>query len=78
MSCASATCSSLIIVRPPQPLWVDWPWPIWLYDIQAAWRGMHERVRQRQALLNLDDHLLADIGISCDQAFEEASNPFWR
>jgi uncharacterized protein YjiS (DUF1127 family) len=37
-----------------------------------------ERQRQRQALRQLDDRMLADIGISRSQAIEEASKPFWK
>ena len=33
--------------------------------------------RQRQALLDLDDRLLADIGITREAAVREASRPFW-
>jgi uncharacterized protein YjiS (DUF1127 family) len=38
----------------------------------------HERRRQRGALLELNDHLLRDIGISRDAALGEATKPFWR
>jgi uncharacterized protein YjiS (DUF1127 family) len=47
--------------------------PRWL----AALRYMHERRRQRQALLKLDDHLLRDIGITREQAQREAGKPYW-
>jgi uncharacterized protein YjiS (DUF1127 family) len=33
--------------------------------------------RQRQHLLELDAHLLADIGISAQAAQAEADRPFW-
>ncbi|WP_119420950.1 DUF1127 domain-containing protein [Desertibaculum subflavum] len=36
------------------------------------------RIRQRQALRNLDDHLLADIGISRAAAIREAEKRFWQ
>jgi uncharacterized protein YjiS (DUF1127 family) len=39
---------------------------------------MHDRWRQRQALLDLDDKLLRDIGITRDQAEREARKPFWK
>ncbi|MFQ5936329.1 MAG: DUF1127 domain-containing protein [Acidiferrobacterales bacterium] len=38
----------------------------------------HERARQRQALLALDDRLLKDIGISRADAEIEGNKPFWR
>jgi uncharacterized protein YjiS (DUF1127 family) len=37
-----------------------------------------ERRRQRQALIELDDRLLADIGLSIQQACHEAAKPFWK
>jgi uncharacterized protein YjiS (DUF1127 family) len=38
----------------------------------------YERVKQRQRLGELDEHLLRDIGIDRNTAMEEASKPFWR
>ena len=40
--------------------------------------GWNERSRQRQALRDLDDHLLKDIGIPRSAATTEASEPLWR
>jgi uncharacterized protein YjiS (DUF1127 family) len=40
-------------------------------------RGWMERRRQRQALLELDDHHLKDIGLSRAAAMTEARKPFW-
>ena len=37
-----------------------------------------ERSRQRQALSELDDHLLMDIGKTRPEAMAEASKPFWK
>ncbi|HEU0221268.1 MAG TPA: DUF1127 domain-containing protein [Paracoccaceae bacterium] len=46
--------------------------------------GLIERLRlwievagQRRHLLELDDHLLADIGLNRDTARIEAARPFW-
>jgi uncharacterized protein YjiS (DUF1127 family) len=36
------------------------------------------RRRQRRALAQLDDHLLADVGLSREQARREAARPFWK
>ena len=36
-----------------------------------------ERCYQRQQLLGLDDHLLADIGITREQAIDEARKSLW-
>lgn len=50
--------------------------PVWmLAEAVMAW---HERWKQRQALLALDDHLLKDIGVSRSQAEDEGGKPFWR
>jgi uncharacterized protein YjiS (DUF1127 family) len=37
-----------------------------------------ERSRQRQALAELDDHALKDIGATRQQAIAEAAKPFWK
>jgi uncharacterized protein YjiS (DUF1127 family) len=39
---------------------------------------MRERRRQRQALLELDDRLLRDIGLTREQAEREAHKPVWK
>ncbi len=78
MPCGRTTCSSLIVVRGPVPVWVDWPWPVWWLRISAACRQFGERLRQRRALRDLDDLQLADIGISRAEALREAGKPFWR
>jgi uncharacterized protein YjiS (DUF1127 family) len=39
---------------------------------------LYARQRQRRALLELDDRLLCDIGVTREQALQEASKPFWR
>jgi uncharacterized protein YjiS (DUF1127 family) len=37
-----------------------------------------DRSRQRKQLARLDGHLLADVGITQEQANVEISKPFWR
>jgi uncharacterized protein YjiS (DUF1127 family) len=39
---------------------------------------MAERQRQRQRLLELDDHMLEDIGLTRAAAEEIGRRPFWR
>lgn len=39
---------------------------------------VRDRQRQRRALLDLDDHLLNDIGKTRREALDEARRPFWR
>jgi uncharacterized protein YjiS (DUF1127 family) len=36
------------------------------------------RQRQRRALRELDDRMLRDIGLTRDQAQDEARKPFWK
>ena len=36
-----------------------------------------ERAEQRQALTELNSHMLKDIGISQSDAYREARKPFW-
>ena len=78
MSCTSTTCSPLVKIAQPTPVWVDWPWPDWLYTMSRNCRRMHARWQQRQKLLELDDHLLDDIGVSREEALREASKRFWQ
>lgn len=47
-------------------------------DIAALCAGWHTRAEQRRHLAELDDHILADIGIDRARALEEASKPFWQ
>jgi uncharacterized protein YjiS (DUF1127 family) len=44
----------------------------------AIAKQMYRRRRQRQALLQLEDHQLSDIGLSRKQAGQEARKPFWK
>lgn len=43
-----------------------------------GWLGDHAaRRRSRQSLLDLDDAMLRDIGVTRAQAQREANRPFW-
>ena len=46
-----------------------------MFGVLGRWS---ERRRQRRALLQLDDNLLKDIGLSHADAWQEANKPFWR
>jgi uncharacterized protein YjiS (DUF1127 family) len=48
-----------------------------LADIANRLRAGLSARAQRKALLSLDDHLLADIGLSYAQALTEASRSVW-
>jgi uncharacterized protein YjiS (DUF1127 family) len=79
MSCGSAVCSSTIIDRFPAPrgyLRRPHAFSLRYWVAIVVWR--HARWRQRQALLRLDDRMLADIGISRAQAIQEAKKSFWK
>jgi uncharacterized protein YjiS (DUF1127 family) len=79
MSCAGVNCSNS---SKQQPFAADFlsrsalriPPPIPFASVGRA----HARWRQRQTLLELDDHLLNDIGISRADALREARRPFWK
>jgi uncharacterized protein YjiS (DUF1127 family) len=79
MSCGSTTCtlskSDSSASRPFSGL--DWSVPN-PYSMLAKIGFMHERWRQRRLLLELDDRLLADIGLSRREALKEARKPFWK
>jgi uncharacterized protein YjiS (DUF1127 family) len=79
MSCGSTTCTSpksdSSATRPFSAL--DWSVPN-PFSVLGKIEFMHERWRQRQHLLALDDRLLADIGLSRREALREARKLFWR
>ena len=47
---------------------------VWLRTA-VLWR---ETAKQRKALLELDERLLRDIGVSRAEAIAEADKPFWK
>jgi uncharacterized protein YjiS (DUF1127 family) len=78
MSCGSTACistettiptSDSALVHQGAERFVEW--------VEAV-RGMYRRRRQRQALLELDDDLLNDVGLTRDQAEQEARKTFWK
>lgn len=40
----------------------------------TAWSRV---ARERRRLLDLDEHILKDIGLTAEEAHREASRPFW-
>lgn len=54
---------------------VSRPWLLRLLDRVLAANAQH---RQHQALLQMDDHILSDIGITRTQAIEQATRPVWN
>ncbi len=49
--------------------------PIRLVDTLLGWQ---DRARQRYRLAELDDRMLADIGLGRATAANEAAKPFWQ
>jgi len=55
----------------------------WGPNLAVGWRAVRRqfaRRNQREALRALadDPHLLRDLGLTREQALEEADKPFWR
>jgi uncharacterized protein YjiS (DUF1127 family) len=78
MSCGSTTCNSTTTLDAASPSFPDlgWSWKIplaWLAGIAVGW----ERRQQYRQLLELDDRLLADIGISRPAAEEVRRSPLY-
>jgi uncharacterized protein YjiS (DUF1127 family) len=78
MSCGTTTCTSTAYELPASKPFSGFEWLgrsslALLISIDRGW----ERRHQRRQLLGLDDRLLADIGISRQQAAEEACKSCW-
>lgn len=77
MSCGSTACTTKYDIPATKPFaGFEWLWrrpSVWLAKISSG----GERRRQRRQLLELDDRLLADIGLPREQAVEEACKSFW-
>jgi uncharacterized protein YjiS (DUF1127 family) len=78
MACASTICSSSnpLDVAPPSFPALTWSWKIplaWLVGMARAW----ERRSQYKQLLELDDRLLADMGLSRTAVEEVRRSPLY-
>lgn len=49
------------------------PWTA--FETLCRWQA---RVESRRQLAELDDRMLADIGVTADEARAEAAKPFWK
>jgi uncharacterized protein YjiS (DUF1127 family) len=78
MSCGSTTCTSTSYDLPASKPFAGFEW---LWQRPSAWLAKIndgcERSHQRRQLLELDNRLLADIGLSRDDAVEEACKSSW-
>ena len=86
MSCGSTQCSSSL-QSPQRPflslqtLEIPAPfagWTLMCWRVAARFLRLYDRQLQRRVLLELDDRLLADIGLTHEQAEAEGRKPFWR
>ena len=71
---------TLDLYLPPKP-YSAWRRTEPLHSLAAAFvliRRWIERTRQRRALVELDDQMLRDIGITRVEAVREAEKPFWE
>jgi uncharacterized protein YjiS (DUF1127 family) len=75
MSCASANCTSAKYIQPSFPDRRRF-WQVLLAGL-ARIAVSCERRHQRTHLLELNDHLLADIGLTRQQALDEAGKSSW-
>jgi uncharacterized protein YjiS (DUF1127 family) len=80
MSCGSTDCiSTETFDSTSKPVFATGrAWRSSLRRWIEAVNTMYRRRRQRQALLELDDRLLADCGLSRQDAIKEARKPFWK
>jgi uncharacterized protein YjiS (DUF1127 family) len=83
MSCASTTCSPTLSFSMPavayaRPGFSAFPWREFLHAAIKAVARFRTRRAERFALMELDDRLLADIGITRQQARREARRRFWQ
>jgi uncharacterized protein YjiS (DUF1127 family) len=89
MSCAYKASSSPTILQQSSPVWPAQP--AFMKAINAiadilqeaielsrTCSHMAQRRRERQALLDLDDWLLDDIGVTREQAERQARKWFWQ
>ena len=49
-----------------------------LHHFRAAYRLGRDRYRQRRQLMEMDDRQIKDIGITPEQAEQEARKPIWK
>jgi len=78
MSCSNKTSSTQASLHVLVPRATEWPWPDWFRDLAPAIAHMWRKRRERQQLLDLDEHLLKDIGITRQQAEKESAKWMWE
>jgi uncharacterized protein YjiS (DUF1127 family) len=81
MSCGSTRSSQAFPLSSLQPLRIPPPFAGSggvLARVAVQLIRLYDRQEQRRALLELDDRMLADVGITREQAQAEGRRPFWR
>jgi uncharacterized protein YjiS (DUF1127 family) len=83
MSTPFDTTASVPLVRPGRRVADGHQSGSWTMPAAAMlrlWRVWIDRVRQREALVDLaqNEHLLKDIGLTRDEALDEVNKPFWK
>lgn len=85
MSCGSTTCSPTISYSLPIPAFSFARSGFFAIPLRESLRAMMNAVMRawarragRLALMELDDRLLADIGVTRTQAAREARKPLWQ
>lgn len=79
MACGALACSSSIVIATERSgAAAPARFAAWFTHIAGDLDRALARSGQRRALLDLDDRLLADIGLTRDDAWREARKPFWR
>lgn len=80
MSCGSTTHPPSVSLSSHQTLAIPAPFAgcggiCWRFAMRLL--RIYDRQQQRRHLLELDDRMLADIGITREQAQAEGRKPFW-
>jgi len=77
MSCSNKRHTLALAFHIPLSREIDWPWPDWFRDLAPGIARMWRTHRERQRLLELNEYLLKDIGITREQAEREAARWMW-
>jgi len=78
MSCSTKGHTPRLAFHTPVAREIDWPCPDWFRDLAPTIARMWRKRRERQLLLELDEHLLNDIGITREQAQQQAAKWMWE
>jgi len=80
MTCGSTQCSSSLPFASLQTLEIPAPFTGWggvCWRFATRLLRLYDRQQQRRVLLELDDRMLADIGLTRAQVKAEGRKPFW-